>query len=733
MAVIPLHTPVAGACSCGASHEGSEGSIGKHPRTKNGLKDASTDPVVIGGWWRTWPTANIGLVAGNASGFWALDIDTIKGGELTLNELEAANGRLPETVEARTGSGGRHLLFVHPGHPIPNSCRRLGAGLDVRGDGGYIVAAPSMNSRGAYQWAHEPGSVPMAEAPAWLLGLLKPPERQAAAPPVRPVVADLAARRYGEAALRRAGEAIEQAGEGTRNHTLNSQAFGIGQLVAGGVISRVAAEVSLAASADRAGLNTREIAATIRSGLDAGAREPRGLPQGGHSEANRVQGVPVPGPHAADGQLGSGRLPGAVGVGRGHQPADPPAGGVGYEDTGRGDPGLAAEGERPNLTGRVPGEDDGEEKQSRFNLRPIAELLAEQIPPIEWLIAPYIEAGTLAALVAPPNLGKTLLAFHFATQVASAGHPVAIVEEEGGRRGFQKRISRAVEACGGIEKCKSITYSFKSKFSLLSAGDVDSMCEEFKGVKLIIIDSLAVCSTGIDENTAQEMGQVVRSLSIIAQATGATILIIHHTGKTKWKPGADAPNIGDGRGSGALEAALDTVLALAPLADSEQLEGHVSFGLYCTKQRDEERAAPQVVRIDMRGQAAVVEMQEKDKTAVTFSDSMSLDILAVVRSGGEEGVSKKQIEESVKGTNERKRAVLSDLKARGEVEEIPHGKYSRWRASPTSPNLAAAGGAATSPTSPHPVGVASGELAGRSRQGKMAGWRGWVDPDREDP
>lgn len=145
--VIPLHTPVEGGCSCSKSDCNS---IGKHPRTKNGLKNATTDEKQIRAWWKRWPAANIGILTGAASGFIVLDVD--HGGEKTLDELQRQNGPFPKTMESITGGGGMHILFAHPGGKIRNKVR-FAEGLDIRGDGGYIVAPPSLHKSGKrYEW-----------------------------------------------------------------------------------------------------------------------------------------------------------------------------------------------------------------------------------------------------------------------------------------------------------------------------------------------------------------------------------------------------------------------------------------------------------------------------------------------------------------------------------------------------------------------------------------------------
>lgn len=182
--VVALHTPAIGGCSCGNMLCDSPG---KHPRfdlqlLPNGLKNATTEPGIIHVWWSLWLDANIGLTAGIESGFWALDIDPDKGGDLSLEALLAQHGPLPDTPTARTGSGGQHLLFAHPGTPIRNRVR-FAPGLDTRGDGGYIVASPSLHASGAlYDWQIGPDDAPLAPAPAWLLQLVCPPA-QTAPPP----------------------------------------------------------------------------------------------------------------------------------------------------------------------------------------------------------------------------------------------------------------------------------------------------------------------------------------------------------------------------------------------------------------------------------------------------------------------------------------------------------------------------------------------------------------------
>lgn len=170
--VLPLHSIKDGKCTCGKA---ACPSPGKHPLTPNGVKDASKDPATIATWWRRWTKANIGVATGAASGFFVLDIDGQEGAE-SLRELEAKHGKLPDTVEALTGGGGRHILFEYPGREVGNRAA-LAPGLDIRGNNGYIVAAPSIHASGRkYTWevSSRPGEVALAEPPGWLLNMLRP-------------------------------------------------------------------------------------------------------------------------------------------------------------------------------------------------------------------------------------------------------------------------------------------------------------------------------------------------------------------------------------------------------------------------------------------------------------------------------------------------------------------------------------------------------------------------------
>ncbi len=170
--VLPLHwITEKRLCSCNKACK----SPGKHPMLKTGMKEASTDQGLIKQWFSKWPNANIGIATGAVSGIFALDIDPRHGGDDSLDAIRSELGAIPDDVLAITGSGGKHYLFNYPA-AIGRSTTNLWPGIDTRGDGGYIVAAPSNHKSGQhYFWDAEAdplnGAI-LPPCPDWLLAKL---------------------------------------------------------------------------------------------------------------------------------------------------------------------------------------------------------------------------------------------------------------------------------------------------------------------------------------------------------------------------------------------------------------------------------------------------------------------------------------------------------------------------------------------------------------------------------
>jgi len=145
---------------------------------------ATTEENMLVGWWDTMPDANIAIACGKRSGIIVLDVDAGHGGYESLTVLFEKFGPLPTTPVSKTGSGGEHIFFKHPGVEIRNSAGKLGKGLDIRGDGGYVVAPPSVHPNGnVYEWEVRPSETPLADMPEWMIELLreKNPQPQAKA------------------------------------------------------------------------------------------------------------------------------------------------------------------------------------------------------------------------------------------------------------------------------------------------------------------------------------------------------------------------------------------------------------------------------------------------------------------------------------------------------------------------------------------------------------------------
>lgn len=256
----------------------------KRPVVATGFKAASRDPAVILAQFDRPGAAMIGVPTGIASGFVVIDIDikTDRDGRDWL--AENANA-LPPTRTHRTRSGGLHLLFQVPdGVEIRNSASKVAPGVDVRGEGGYVIIPPSPG----YAIADD---TEIAEMPRWLVRACSEVERVAQT--VRPAERH---ERYTQAAIDGETRAVASASEGTRNDTLNKAAVKLGTLVAAGQMSRSTAEAELQHAGQSAGLSARECAQTIKSGLDFGMQRPRQMPEPRHYTNGHAHPHPEPPP-----------------------------------------------------------------------------------------------------------------------------------------------------------------------------------------------------------------------------------------------------------------------------------------------------------------------------------------------------------------------------------------------------------------------------------------------------
>lgn len=484
------------ACSAGAACA----SPGKHPVAfvgkraicPQGLHSATVDPELLQQWWARVPDANVGIVTGAISGLDILDSDPRHGGDESLHALAASlpNG-LPDTIHSLTGNGGEHLLFAHPGGRISNKQGQDWGlpGLDVRGDGGYFVAPPSLHVSGRrYSWdvgahpdTHEPASMPPA----------------------------LAARLRSDG-IAASGSRLVVVGE----TDISSILAGVPEGERGTALFRLAAKLR---RVDTPYPAAREL--VLRAAR--AARPP-------YNE------------HAAVKHLDSA-------YGR-YAPSDV----------------AAAEVEEAGVV------------TQRFRWWTLDEM--EHQPPPAWLVDEMLTTSGFAMLVGRERSLKSFVAIDLGMSVAAGipwqGHkvkqgPVGYVFAEGrggiGKRTKAWRIARKVTSLD----CFRV---LPQAVQMMEAKDVDELLASILTWKempiLLIIDTLARCFVGGDENSSKEIGLFIAACDRLQQATGATVLIVHHGRRTD----------GESRGSGALLAALDTHI--------RTIRDDNTVTLKCEKQKD---------------------------------------------------------------------------------------------------------------------------------------------------
>lgn len=151
--------------------------LNKKPLNHNGSTGATTDKKQILRWWQEWPFANIGIATERAS-FWVVDIDRKEGVDGWQSLVDHFGSRLEFETDkylySKTATGGVHFLFKYPEGRDVHNAQGILQGVDIRGDGGYIVVAPSARKIEdkyiQYRW--NDGSLPISEPTGWALELL---------------------------------------------------------------------------------------------------------------------------------------------------------------------------------------------------------------------------------------------------------------------------------------------------------------------------------------------------------------------------------------------------------------------------------------------------------------------------------------------------------------------------------------------------------------------------------
>jgi hypothetical protein len=141
-----------------------------------GLKEASADRAQIGVWSKQYPDSNLAVLCGAESGITVIDIDAQNGGLDTIARLAKDGRTFPDTVEAMSPSGGRHLYFAHDMRVRVSGSNKLGRGIDVSTDGHAMVLPPSYWAQKGkfYRWVRPPRGCEFTRLPRWVIEALKP-------------------------------------------------------------------------------------------------------------------------------------------------------------------------------------------------------------------------------------------------------------------------------------------------------------------------------------------------------------------------------------------------------------------------------------------------------------------------------------------------------------------------------------------------------------------------------
>lgn len=583
-AVIALHWMRApGVCSCGSA---CGASAGKHPIGRRWQHRVLTSGADVQAVWDELPDANVGIVTGPPSGYFVLDVDPRHDGFERLAELTDVRGPLPRTRTVRTGSGGLHYAFLLPaGARITNSRGRLPVGLDIRGDGGFVVAPPSVSGFGPYRLEVND---PLVLPPAWLVELIRVRDREG---PSTTVVADPAdaARLEALGPLERARVA-RYAGTVVREELARLAAAGY----RGASGSRN--EVSFAVAC-----NLIEVANAWWSGVDlpfalsgylgvtgpwAGVADPFPVAEARAvwlKACARVGDRARAFPEAPDTVLGAAYPPGSAGQVPAHEVPElarqVAAAGVLSLD-GLGGSASSATSPASALT-------SGDMADGPAEPDPVAELLAEMvdsagldaIPDPEPLIRGYLDLDTVTWMIGASGEGKSFTAISLAAAVGTGrdwyGHPVrapgpVVYLAAEGARGLKKRIRAWEKHHGaGMDRVSILPRPVQAmgpEWSVLVEA-----CRRL-GPRLVVIDTQARVTIGAKENDAGEMGVFIEQAERLRRATGATVLVVHHTTKAGT----------EGRGSGALRGAMNSEISVS-------MHG-TTVTVASTKQKDMARA-----------------------------------------------------------------------------------------------------------------------------------------------
>ncbi|HUQ36937.1 MAG TPA: AAA family ATPase [Aestuariivirga sp.] len=559
----------------------------KKPFGEGWQKRATSDPDAIRKWWAEAEEAcgdklNIGLAMGQ--GMIALDLDKKgdKDGFKSLSTIVPAGAKIPASWSTITPHAGLHRFLRVPSDlVIKNSNSSLAPGVDIKADGGFVVAPGSTFGGKQYAWkpGYSPDDIPLSDAPQYLLDLLhakKSKPRKAVLPSI-----DLDRDESIDWARRWLIDEAPEAVEGSAGREVTKQVI---QRVFDFGLSPAGAYELLTEDGGWDELKSKPFwLATEAEALESlcyGLWEKRENPPGYLSPLNSgFDAVELP----------------------------------------------ANELKSFELT----------KKLSKFTFRAFDEMAdAALAEPSNFLVEGLLDCGCFSAMFGAPGAGKSFVALELAYCIAT-GEPVAGREV---RQGLV--VYMALEGAGGVKRRAAALRKFKksnpnpplifcdNQFNLYaSRADAKGLCESLKEptetsglpLRLIIIDTLALAIAGGDENTAKDMGALIANAKEIARVTGAHVMVIHHSGKDVSK---------EERGSSSLRAAADTMIQLVVCKKIDHAGASVKQGVMnVLKQKDGEEGSFVGYRLRRQPVGATADMKVIDSCVVEFLPAMDVAAL----------------------------------------------------------------------------------------------------------
>jgi hypothetical protein len=259
--------PVANCQSCHLATDHDPATCGH--LTCHGFYAATTDPARVAAIIAAVPRGQLAVRTGAISGLLVVDVDPAHGGTTSMHQL-LTEGLLPRTRRVITGSGGQHLYYRHPGHPVPSRPMPGRRGIDIKADGGYVVLPPSIHHRTGlpYRWATTTGPGTAEMPPALVTACLPPTPADSSTPPTTPATTQPGGGiSHPDKLLDSLLDAVRQAPKGKRRTTLYGAARGAARMVAAGAIDRAAVLAALTYAGHQAAQTDRDIRAAIAGGF----------------------------------------------------------------------------------------------------------------------------------------------------------------------------------------------------------------------------------------------------------------------------------------------------------------------------------------------------------------------------------------------------------------------------------------------------------------------------------